>query len=202
MTFEIFLSLAIFSFVTSITPGPNNIMLLTSGVNFGTRRTLPHFAGVNIGIFLLFLFIGLGLGQIFTLYPQLYMLMKIAGILYFIYLAWKIIRSTPPEDSENDTAKPITFIEAVLFQWVNPKALLVAASYFSSYTPPDSGSGMIITMSIIYGIINAPCIGVWVLGGSNLRRYLHNQTYFYAFNWTMAILLILSLMPIVFSTHL
>lgn len=202
MSLDNLVPLSIFAFVASVTPGPINIMLLTSGVNFGIRRSLPLFIGANSGYFFVLLAVGLGLGEIFKTYPGLYNFMKIVSVIYFLHLAWKIVSSSlPHSENEASRSRPLTYFEVVLFQWINPKGLLMAISYFSSYALPESNTLTIVSMAVLFAVINAPSIGIWLLFGSHLKRYLQMPFYLSIFNWTMAILLLASLAPIIFSIH-
>ena len=128
MSLELLSALLVFCFVSSITPGPNNFMLLASGVNFGFRRSLPHLAGVAIGFLWLILAVGFGLGTLLTLFPPLHLGLKIAGGAYLLYLAWKIASARTLSDGKTAAARPMTFFQAVLFQWVNPKAWVMAVT--------------------------------------------------------------------------
>lgn len=123
MSVEIFLALLVFAFVSSVTPGPNNLMLLASGVNFGFRRTIPHMLGIGVGFFVLLLAIGFGLGALIETVPSFYAALKFAGGAYMLYLARKIAMSRSiGEAKHRDKAEPMTFLQAAAFQWVNPKA--------------------------------------------------------------------------------
>lgn len=122
MPLDLIIAFLGFAFASSVTPGPNNMMLLASGVNFGLKRTLWHVAGINVGFPLMLLLCGLGLGQVFTLYPQIYTVLKVLGILYMLWLAWKIARSGPVGEGR-EVGTPMTFWQAAAFQWVNPEGL-------------------------------------------------------------------------------
>jgi len=122
MSTEVFLALLGYAFVTSITPGPNNLMLLASGVNFGFIRTIPHMLGVGIGFFVMLLAVGFGLGAVFTAFPALHLVLKVLGSAYLLYLAWRIATTRSLAKEGKAGAVPMTFLEAAAFQWVNPKA--------------------------------------------------------------------------------
>ena len=133
------IALVLFSFVSSVTPGPNNMMLLASGLNFGFRRTIPHMLGIGIGFTIMVLLIGLGLGQVFVRFPVLYTALKLAGAVYLIWLALKIARSGPiSRDEPNSAAEPFTFLQAAAFQWVNPKAWMMAVTAVATYMVVES----------------------------------------------------------------
>jgi threonine/homoserine/homoserine lactone efflux protein len=201
MPLEIFIPLILFAFVTSITPGPNNIMLLASGVNFGLRRTIPHLFGVSHGFFFLLMAVGLGLGEIFKAYPEIYAGMKWVSAAYFIYLAWGIVQSTAPR-TDGTQPQPMSWLGAVAFQWVNPKAVIMAIGCFSSFAAPGSGILLIFMISAVFSLVNLPCLGIWALFGDRLRDILQVPKYRLIFNWAMAVLLIASLLPIFFMRRL
>jgi len=140
MSTELLLAFIAFAFVTSVTPGPNNMMLLASGVNFGVRRSIPHMFGISLGFMLLVAAVGLGLGQVFQRLPVLHDALRYVGAAYLLYLAWKIAQSGAPQSRENAEAKPFTFLQAAAFQWVNPKAWIMAIGAITTYTPQDGFS--------------------------------------------------------------
>ena len=143
MSPEMLASLSLFAFSTSITPGPNNAMLFASGVNHGLRRTLPHLLGVTLGFTFMQLAVGLGVGAAFEALPGLYPALRAFGLAYMLYLAWRIATSAPPAGQPEAQAtaarsgRPMTFLEASAFQWVNPKALMMCVTAASAYAPPD-----------------------------------------------------------------
>jgi threonine/homoserine/homoserine lactone efflux protein len=188
--------LALFALVSSITPGPNNIMLASSGLNFGFRRTMPHMLGVNIGFSLMILLVGAGLGAVFHSMPIVYTLLKYGGAAYLLYLAWKI--ATAGEIKEgNRRARPFTFMQAAAFQWVNPKAWVMVVGLAATYIPESGFFMNLLVATVVCGIVNLPSIGVWVTFGTALRRFLHQPWAIRAFNIAMALLLVISLYPIV-----
>lgn len=194
MPFDVFLALVGFSFVSSITPGPNNIMLLTSGVNFGFRRTIPHMLGIGIGFGILLLAVGFGLKEAFEAFPVLQLVIKITGGLYLLYLAWKIANSGPVETGNAD-GKPMTFLAASLFQWVNPKAWVMAITAMTVYTgQPDFITSVWIVV-FAFVIVNVPSVAVWCGFGVGLRQFLSNPKWLRVFNVSMALLLVASLWP-------
>ena len=138
MSYDLLLALTLFAFVSSITPGPNNLMLMASGANFGFRRTLPHLLGVGIGFTLMIVLVGVGLVQVFDLYPISHQILKVVSVIYLLWLAWKIANAAPPEGDVQSAGTPITFIQAALFQWVNPKAWTMALTAISAYTPDSN----------------------------------------------------------------
>lgn len=198
MSLDLLLALAGFAFVTSVTPGPNNMMLLASGVNFGFRRTIPHMLGVAIGFIVMIELVGLGIGQVLMANPAIFTTLKIAGLIYMLWLAWKIANSGPIDGSgERSTGKPLTFLQAALFQWVNPKAWAMALTATSAYTDPANFLPSLAIMGVTFGIINFPSVGVWTLFGVGLRKMLQDPVRVRVFNVVMAVLLVLSMLPAV-----
>jgi threonine/homoserine/homoserine lactone efflux protein len=194
MTYDLIAALAVFAFVSSITPGPNNLMLMASGANFGFRRTIPHMLGVGIGFVVMILLVGLGLAQLFDLYPVSYTVLKSVSVVYLVYLAWKIATAAAPSGSGN-TGTPLTFLQAALFQWVNPKAWAMALTAISAYMPTQSIAS-VLWVALIFGMINLPSVGSWTLLGEQMKRVLTNRLRLRVFNASMAVLLIASLYPI------
>ena len=198
MTPSLILALIGFAFASSITPGPNNMMLMASGANFGFMRTLPHMLGVALGFVFLALCVGLGLIEIFERFPVVRLGLTVISAGYLIFLAWKIANAAPPEE-RSATATPMSFFQACLFQWVNPKAIYMALAAITLYAPQQSLS-QVIAVTLIFGAINLPCVSVWVLIGTQLRRIFKNPRHLRFFNVTMAILLIVTLIPSLYTT--
>lgn len=203
MTFDLMLALTAFAFVSSITPGPNNLMLMASGTNFGFLRTIPHMLGVSIGFAVMLLGVGIGLTQVFERFPTSYLALKIVSASYLLYLAWKIAtaptdKAASPTSSEKSTsAKPMTFLQAAAFQWVNPKAWTMGTVAISSYTNPEQPTASLLTLVGIFAIINVPCIATWTTLGTQMRKVLGTPTRLKAFNVTASILLASTLWPII-----
>lgn len=192
-----FPAFALFAFVTSITPGPNNMMLLASGVNFGLRASMPHIAGISCGFFMLLVAVGMGLAEVFKLVPAAFTLLKFAGGAYLLYLAWKVATAAPPGGAANSTSgRPLTFMTAAAFQWANPKAWVMAVTAFSTYTPESASGSVILLTAAVFAIINAPSVGAWAMIGSRLRLALKKRKTLLFFNYSMATLLIISLYPL------
>ncbi|MBZ9653130.1 LysE family translocator [Phyllobacterium lublinensis] len=194
MTIEIFLTLLVFAFVTSITPGPNNLMLLASGVNFGFKRSIPHTLGIGSGFFSLLLGVGLGLGALIQTFPLLYTILKIAGGAYLAYLAYKIAISRSLSEVDGK-ARPMTFLEAAAFQWVNPKAWVMAVTAMATYTSPDAYFATVLIVSIAFALVNIPSVSSWAAFGQMMRGWLTDPVRLKWFNISMAILLVASLWP-------
>ena len=194
MPVDVLLALIIYSAVASATPGPNNIMLLASGVNFGFRRTIPHMAGITSGFAALLLVVGFGLKEVFEQVPVMQLILKVLGGAYLVYLSWKIANSGPIASSD-EGGRPMTFLEAALFQWVNPKAWVMAVTAMTVYTGQPDFVTSVLIVSLVFAVINLPCVSVWCGFGVALRQFLTDPTKLRAFNVTMAILLLASLWP-------
>jgi threonine/homoserine/homoserine lactone efflux protein len=194
MTYELILAFISYAFVTSITPGPNNVMLLASGANYGMLRSTPHILGVNLGFSAMVLAVGIGAGSIFTAVPQLQTILRVAGVLYLLYLAWQIARSAPM-NSESAVGVPMTFLGAAAFQWVNPKAWVMVMGAVTTYLPSGSSWQSVALLAMLFGIVNLPCIVAWAGFGVGLRYLLTKPAYVRAFNYVMASILCFSLYP-------
>jgi threonine/homoserine/homoserine lactone efflux protein len=194
MMLETLTALALFAFVTSVTPGPNNLMLMASGANFGFRRTVPHMLGVSLGFVLMAFLVGLGLAGLFQAYPLAQTALEVVSVVYMLWLAWKIAHSAAPKDRQAG-GTPMTFLQAAAFQWVNPKAWAMALTAVTVYAP-DRSLWAVALVAVIFGAINLPSVSLWTLIGQQLRRVLTNTRRLTIFNWTMAGLLILSLAPV------
>tara|TARA_R110000868_G_scaffold102649_5_gene282743 strand:- start:2071 stop:2667 length:597 start_codon:yes stop_codon:yes gene_type:complete len=195
MSFDVLLALIGFAFVTSVTPGPNNFMLLASGVNFGFRRTLPHMLGIGVGFFSLLLAVGFGLGALLTAFPSLHLALKIGGGLYLIYLAWRIAMSRSLPGKTDSAGRPMWFIEAAGFQWINPKAWMMAVTSMAIYTNPQSPFASVFLVAGAYVLVNFPSVSVWTGFGVVLRSFLDDPVRLKWFNIAMGVALVLTLLP-------
>jgi threonine/homoserine/homoserine lactone efflux protein len=196
MTCTTFIALMGFAFVASITPGPNNVMLMASGANFGLRRTVPHILGVCLGFVFMIILVGLGVAQIFDVFPALFQVLKWVSVAYLLYLAWRIATaSAPAKGQDGGTAVPLTFLQAAGFQWVNPKAWVASLSAQTVYAPHHDLISVFL-VGLAFLLVNMPSVSVWVVLGRELRRVLSNPTRLKLFNWTMAGLLVVSLYPV------
>ncbi|NTG07847.1 LysE family translocator [Agrobacterium rhizogenes] len=194
MALDTFLALLVFAFTTSITPGPNNMMLFASGVNFGFRRTIPHMLGIGVGFFVLLLGVGLGLGALLHTVPLLYTALKFAGGAYLVWIAWKIATSRSIAEKESG-AQPMSFLSAAAFQWVNPKAWVMAVTAMATYTNPELYLISVVIVGLAFAAVNVPSVSTWAGFGSALRDWLSDPVRLKWFNITMAVLLVLSLWP-------
>ena len=197
MDSEILLALVAFAFVSSITPGPNNLMLMASGANFGFRRTIPHMLGIGIGFTVMTMLVGAGLVRVFDTWPISHTILKVVSVAYLLHLAWKIGHAAPPADRPADQGKPMTFLQAAAFQWVNPKAWTMALTAITVYAP-DGSLWAVAVVGAVFGLVNLPSVSTWTLLGQQLRRLLTSPTRLRTFNWTMAALLVASLWPVLY----
>ncbi len=195
MTYESLLALTGFAMATTFTPGPNNMMLIASGVNFGFRRTIPHMLGICLGVVSLVLLTGLGVAGLFHAWPPALTVLKVLSVGYMLWLAWKIATSSAP--GERDTgSRPMTLLQAAAFQWVNPKAWAMALGGVAAYIPePDAAS--LFLAAAAFALVSIPSTSAWAAAGQALQRWLSAPARLRAFNWTMAVLLILSLWPVI-----
>lgn len=197
MPADVLLALAAFAFVTSVTPGPNNMMLMASGVNFGFRRTIPHMLGVALGFVIMVVLVGLGIGQVLQAEPRIYAALKIMGLIYMLWLAWKIANSGPIGGgaAHGEAGQPFSFLQAALFQWVNPKAWAMAITATTAYTDSANYLFSLALLAIVFGIINFPSVGIWTLFGVGLRKFMQDPVKVRVFNVVMALLLVASMVP-------
>lgn len=195
MTAQALFSYILYCIAMSGTPGPNNVMVLASGANFGFRRSQPHIWGINIGFSLMMFIMALGLGTLFLAAPRLQLALKLVGITYMLWLAFKIATTSSMGDAGVE-GKPLTFLQAAAFQWVNVKAWMMILGAISIYSPV--GYGPIETalyLSLVMLVAGSPPTHVWAAFGVAIRRFLHNPKALKAFNIAMALLLVLSLIP-------
>jgi len=195
MSYDTFVALLVYAFVTSVTPGPNNFMLLASGVNFGFWRTLPHMCGIGFGFFTLLIGVGAGLGALLTAFPQLHLILKIAGGAYLLYLAWKIAMSRTLAKAGDVKARPMSFVEASLFQWVNPKAWVMAVTAMALYADPANPMWSMFLVACVFTLTNFPSVSIWAGFGVALRGFLADPVRLKWFNIAMSVLLALTLIP-------
>lgn len=195
MTAAILAALLGFAFVTTVTPGPNNLMLMASGANFGFRRTVPHMLGIAGGVSLMALLVGLGLMALFEAIPLLGTVLKVVSVLYLLWLAFRIATAAPIEDRAAH-ARPMTLMQAAAFQWVNPKAWAMCLSAITIYAP-DRTLPSVVLVALAFALVSLPAISVWAWLGTVIRQWLSSKRRLQVFNLTMASLLILSLYPLV-----
>jgi threonine/homoserine/homoserine lactone efflux protein len=197
MPLEALLALCAYAFVTSITPGPSNFMLLSSGANFGFARTLPQVLGITIGFKSLLLGVGLGLGAALAAFPALQAGLRIAGAAYLLHLAWRIGTSRSPGEGREAGGRPLTFLESAAFQWINPKAWAVATTAMALHASPQDPYLSAVLVSAAFALINLPSVLVWAGFGIALRDFLSDPARSRRFNAAMGALLAASLWPMV-----
>jgi threonine/homoserine/homoserine lactone efflux protein len=195
MSLDLLVALVAFAFVMAITPGPNNAMVLASGLSFGFRRSIPHMLGISLGFAFMIAMVGIGLAQVFEHWPVLYTIMKYAGALYMLWLAWAIATAHGIKEGKTK-GQPLSFLQAAAFQWINPKAWVIAIGACAAYTSHEHFLFSMAIVVLVFCVVTLPSIGVWALCGVGLRRLINNPRALRAINITMALLLVASLWPI------
>ena len=201
---DLYLSIFTFCLVSSITPGPNNIMLMTSGVNHGVKKSLPHLFGIMVGFPLMVTCIGLGLGEIFHKFPTIHQSIKVFGVIYLLYLAWKIVNAGNPKANES-IRNPLKFLEAAAFQWLNPKAWVMAVGVIATYTTVGSGGKELIIILAGFLTVGSVSMAIWLILGASLQQHLNSPVKLHTFNILMALLLVFSIFSMVtieFENHI
>lgn len=188
METQALLALLAFGAVSSFTPGPNNLMLMTSGANFGIARTMPHLSGVVIGFSAMVVIVGLGLFGLFHAWPASFTVLKVVSVLYTLWLAWKMTRAAAPGSGEGGT-RPMTFLQAIAFQWINPKAWTMSLSAMALFAP-DEKIGSVLTVAGVFAMMTVTSATTWALAGRSIRRWLSSDRRLTVFNYTMAALLV------------
>jgi threonine/homoserine/homoserine lactone efflux protein len=195
MPIETLLAASLFAVVSSITPGPNNMMILASGVNFGFSRSLRHLFGITVGFGLMILLVGLGLHTLLERFPLIYSAMRWGGAAYLLWLAWKLANAGPPSANAPSAAQPMGFFAAAAFQWINPKAWVMAVTAISTFLPAQAQPLHILSLAALFTALNLPCVATWGAFGSAMRRILQDPRQLRVFNITMALALVGSLIP-------
>lgn len=192
---ELIFAITLFAFSSGITPGPNNIMLMTSGVNFGIKPSLPHLAGICLGFPCMVLVIGLGLATVFQTYPVIHLVIKVLGISYLVYLSWLIANSSNKMEGKQ-LSRPFSFIQAAAFQWVNPKGWIMAVGAIATFTvQSEAMAAQVLLIASVFLCVAFPCAMAWLIFGVALKRLLKNERQQKIFNITMALLLVASIIP-------
>ena len=197
MSLSVLAALFGFAFVTTATPGPNNLMLLASGANFGFLRTIPHMVGIVVGLTVLTLLAGVGLMALFEALPALRTTLEVLCAGYLLWLAWKVATAAPLKET-TASGQPMTFLQAAAFQWVNPKAWAMGLSAITIYAP-DRSLPSVMLVAAAFAIVCFPAISVWAWLGTVVRQWLSSQRRRQVFNITMAALLVGSLYPVMGS---
>jgi len=194
MPLSLILPLTLFSFVAAVTPGPNNVMLASSGLTYGFRRTVPHMMGITGGFMLMLILVGLGLGTLIQQQPSLHSGLQLACMGYLLYLAWQIA-TAQPVSAQSASGRPLSFLQAAGFQWINPKAWAFTTSVVAVYVPPSDFFFNLCVAALICGLTTLPSVSLWTIFGVALRRWLQQPAAVRRFNMTMALLLVASLYP-------
>lgn len=193
---ELIITIFTFALISSITPGPNVVMIMSSGLNYGVKKSLPHVFGICFGFPIMVIILGLGLGFIFEKYAFLYEIIKVLGVLYLLYLAYKIASSSQMS-FKSKKSKAMTFFEAFIFQWLNPKAWVIAGGAISAYTNSQASIyPQIFLIAFIFFLVAFPSVFMWLIFGNKLKLLLKNESSAQKFNYLMAFLLVLSVLPI------
>jgi len=199
ITWELIIAVATYNFVMYVTPGPNNAILTASGIKFGFIRTLPNLFGIPTGHGLQLMLVCLGLGSLFIAFPILLEILRYVGATYLLYLSYKMFGSLNVNIKE-DKSKPLTFFEAIIFQFVNPKAWIICSTAVSIFYPNDTsiflGTFFMVFMSTI---VNLPSISIWAFGGSIIGKYLKNVKLKKFVEFLLALMLILTSIYIIFN---
>jgi threonine/homoserine/homoserine lactone efflux protein len=199
MSQQLTIAFFLFAVATCFTPGPNNAMLLASGLNFGFRRTLPHVLGVTFGFGVVVAIMGFGLGAIFATYPTLYTVLKFVGTAYLLYLAFAIAMSGGIDDKGERQGRPLSFLGGAVFQWVNVKGLIMSVGAVTTYSAIAPYPYNILALSLIFTVVGFLSSASWTLFGTGLRGLLSTPRAIRIFNVTMALLLVASLYPVLFE---
>lgn len=197
MSNELLIGLVGFALVSAFSPGPNNLMLLSSGMNFGWRKSVPHILGIAIGFPVMIFGVGMGITQIFEAYPISLLVMKVLSAVYLIYLAYKIASTRPAGvDAEIKNSRPLTFVQAAAFQWVNPKAWAMALTAISAYTIANNMLLSVFIVIFVFLAVGMMSANTWTIIGLKLRIFLSNPVAFRAFNISCALILVATLYPV------
>ncbi len=194
MTYDLLLALAAFCLATLFSPGPNNLMLMASGANYGLRRSMPHMTGVAFGFPLMILPVGFGVIQLFEVWPPAETVLLALSFAYLLYLAWRIATAAPPKDGQAGRT-PLRFAEAAAFQWVNPKAWSMALGAITLYAPARDVTG-VLWIAGAFAVLGSLSALTWTTLGTGIRRLLTDPLRLRWFNRTMAALLVLSMLPV------
>ena len=200
LNIDFYISVITYALVMTVTPGPNNLMILASGLNYGVGRSVPHLCGIAFGFLIMVVLVGVGLGALFKNYPVIHSVLKIVGCIYLLFLAWKLGTTSTTEKEGNYKRKPLTFLQAALFQWVNPKAWICSITAVSVFTFGENISYQVLIMSIIFFISIYLTSGLWLIGGSLMQKLLKKPLHQRVFNIVMGVLLALLTIPILFSS--
>ena len=170
-------------------------MILASGLNFGIRASMAHLLGISFGFPLMIIIIGFGFGAVFEAYPLLHEIIKIIGITYLLYLAWRIATTRVQREADKPS-KPFSFLQSALYQWVNPKGWIMGSSALATFTSLEGNFFLQVAMvALTFFVVSFPGAGSWLLFGAGLQKYLTQPKYLRVFNVSMAVLLVASITP-------
>lgn len=200
MPTDLLLALLGYAVAASVTPGPNNLLVLTSGVNHGVARTLPLIAGISLGFAFMLIVVGIGLGALIRASPGIFTAAKVLGLAYMLWLAWKVAASSPSLDADDTrAARPLSALTGALFQWVNPKAWAVALSATVAFTVPDAAMTSLAWLAVVFAVVALVSLAGWAGCGSVMRRFVDKPAHIRAFNVAMALLLVASTLPVAYD---
>lgn len=194
--FGVLVGIAVFGFITSVTPGPNNTFLLTSGMNYGLKKSLAYINGIMIGLTAMFAGVALGIGSLFRAFPQIQEYLKYIGFAYILFMAYGIVRSTFVH--KHQETHPTGFVRSSLFQLVNPKAWIVLISFYASYIPENADFGTLTLALVVFLVTTYPGAMIWAAFGEAMSGILQKPTSRRIFNISAAILLVISMVPVLF----
>lgn len=196
MTLDLTIALAGFAFVSQISPGPNNFMLMASGMNYGWLRSLPHMLGIGVGFPVMVVLVGLGIMQVFELVPYSFNALRVLSAGYLVYLAWKIATAQPLSSNHaGKPTKPLSFAQAAAFQWVNPKTWAMAVTAITAYSPEARPLGSVFFIALVFAVIGTVTITSWTMLGQQLRHLLRTPAAYRSFNICCALVLVMSIYP-------
>lgn len=194
--FGVLVGIAVFGFITSVTPGPNNTFLLASGMNHGLKKSLSYINGIMLGLTVMFTSIALGVGALFRTFPAIQEYLKYIGFAYIVFMAYGIVRSTVTHKHEQ--THPTGFLRSTLFQLVNPKAWIVLISFYASYVPENPDIGTLCLTLAVFLVATYPGAMVWAAFGESMSGVLQKPKLRTIFNVVAAILLVVSMVPVLF----
>lgn len=198
---DLLIALVGFAFVSSVTPGPNNLLVLTSGLNHGVARTMPLITGISLGFVLMLLVVGLGLGAVIRSHPAFHAAAKVLSIAYMLWLAWKVAASAPRLDGPDSgsAAAPLSATTGATFQWVNPKAWAIALTATAAFSAPGAAATSLAWVAAVFAVVALASLSAWAVLGSLMRGLVDNPSRLRAFNISMALLLAASAAPIAYD---
>ncbi|MCC7252451.1 LysE family translocator [Hyphomicrobium sp.] len=201
MPADLLLALVGYAIASSITPGPNNLLVLTSGLNHGVPRSLPLIVGISLGFAFMVIVVGIGLGSLIHSNPGFHAAAKALGVAYMLWLAWKVATSAPSLNAGDDTraVRPLSAATGAVFQWVNPKAWAVALSATAAFSAPEAGLSGLAWVASVFVVIALASLSAWAAFGSFMRRLVDSPSHVRTFNIVMALFLVASALPVAYD---